>query len=63
LAALYFAHQPVLWCSALRPISDTAEGVKAPIVPEARTFEQLQNNIRDVVAVDSRGGDCVTGFS
>lgn len=35
----------------------TAEGVNAPIVTEAATFEDLQDNIRDAVAVYFEGDD------
>jgi hypothetical protein len=35
----------------------TAEGVNAPIVTEARTFEELQDNIRDAVALYFEGDD------
>ena len=35
----------------------TAEGVNAPIVTEAQTFEELQDNIRDAVALYFEGDD------
>jgi hypothetical protein len=35
----------------------TAEGVNAPIVTEADTFEELQDNIRDAVALYFEGDD------
>ncbi len=35
----------------------TAEGVNASIVTEARTFEELQDNIRDAVALYFEGDD------
>jgi hypothetical protein len=35
----------------------TAEGVNAPIVTEAETFEMLQDNIRDAVALYFEGDD------
>jgi hypothetical protein len=35
----------------------TAEGVNAPIVTEAGTFEELQDNIRDAVALYFEGDD------
>jgi hypothetical protein len=35
----------------------TAEGVNAPIATEARTFEELQDNIRDAVALYFEGDD------
>ena len=37
--------------------SYTAEGVNAPIVTEAGTFEELQDNIRDAVALYFEGDD------
>ena len=41
----------------------TAEGVNAPIVTEAETFEELENNIRDAVALYFEGDDPATlGF-
>jgi len=35
----------------------TAEGVNAPIVTEAGTFEELEHNIRDAVALYFEGDD------
>lgn len=35
----------------------TAEGANAPIVTEANTFEELQENIRDAVALYFDGDD------
>ncbi len=35
----------------------TAAGVNAPIITEARTFEELQDNIRDAVALYFEGDD------
>jgi hypothetical protein len=35
----------------------TADGVGAPIVTEGRTFEELQDNIRDAVALFFEGDD------
>ncbi len=41
----------------------TADGVNAPIVTEAGTFEELQDNIRDAVALYFDGDDPETlGF-
>jgi len=35
----------------------TADGVNVPIVTEGATFEELQENIRDAVALYFEGGD------
>jgi predicted RNase H-like HicB family nuclease len=35
----------------------TADGVNAPIVTEGTTFEELQDNIRDAVALYFEGDD------
>jgi hypothetical protein len=35
----------------------TAEGVNAPIITEGRTFEELQDNILDAVALYFEGDD------
>jgi len=42
----------------------TADGVNVPIVTEAGTFEELQENIRDAVALYFEGDDPVSlGFT
>jgi len=42
----------------------TADGTNVPIVAEGRTFEELQDNIRDAVALYFEGDDPVSlGFA
>ena len=42
----------------------TADGVNVPIVTEGATFEELQDNIRDAVALYFEGDDPVSlGFA
>jgi predicted RNase H-like HicB family nuclease len=42
----------------------TADGANVPIVTEGRTFEELQDNIRDAVALYFEGDDPVSlGFA
>ncbi|HVB80425.1 MAG TPA: hypothetical protein VNE82_10850 [Candidatus Binataceae bacterium] len=38
----------------------TADGVNVPIITEATTFEELQENIRDAVALYFEGSDPAT---